>query len=131
MGISFAVFTTMMLFGFRTFGGAAQTLLLNNYHRTDDPLASLARLATGFSILCGFPLMFAALKTSFFNAASEISEKFGDGGMETARRFQTDETLRCIVSLMVAITSVACTKSEEDVATIIGLIGAILGETIF
>ncbi|CAN0442041.1 unnamed protein product, partial [Scytosiphon promiscuus] len=62
MGISFAVFTTMMLFGFRTFGGAAQTLLLNNYHRTDDPLASLARLATGFSILCGFPLMFAALK---------------------------------------------------------------------
>lgn len=94
MGISFGVFTTMMLFGFRTFGGAAQTLLLNNYHRTDDPLASLARLATGFSILCGFPLMFAALKTSFFNAASEISEKFGDGGMKMARRFQSDEGLR-------------------------------------
>lgn len=94
MAISFGVFTTMMLFGFRTFGGAAQTLLLNNYHRTDDPLASLARLATGFSILCGFPLMFAALKTSFFNAASEISEKFGDGGMKMARRFQSDEGLR-------------------------------------
>eukprot|EP00903_Cladosiphon_okamuranus_P009634 g9167.t1 len=129
MAISFGVFTTMMLFGFRTFGGAAQTLLLNNYHRTDDPLASLARLATGFSILCGFPLMFAALKTSFFNAASEISEKFGDGGMKMARRFQSDEGLRtgCIVSLMAVVTSVACTKSEEDVATIIGLIGAILG----
>ncbi|CAM9693813.1 unnamed protein product, partial [Laminaria digitata] len=64
MAISFAVFSTMMLFGFRTFGSAAQTLLLNNYHRTGDPLASLARLATGFSILCGYPLMFAALKTS-------------------------------------------------------------------
>ncbi|CAN0508076.1 unnamed protein product, partial [Ectocarpus sp. 12 AP-2014] len=108
----------MMLFGFRTFGGAAQTLLLNNYHRTDDPLASLARLATGFSILCGFPLMFAALKTSFFNAASEISEK----------RRQTN--CCCIVSLMAVVTSIACTKSEEDVATIIGLIGAILGETL-
>jgi len=94
MAISFGVFTTMMLFGFRTFGGAAQTLLLNNYHRTDDPLASLARLATGFSILCGFPLMFAALKTSFFNAATEISEKFGEGGMKMARRFQSDEGLR-------------------------------------
>lgn len=34
----------------------------------------------------------------------------------------------CIVSLMIAVTSVACTKSEEDVATIIGLIGAILGK---
>ncbi|CAM9632470.1 unnamed protein product [Pylaiella littoralis] len=129
MTISFGVFSTMMLFGFRTFGGAAQTLLLNNYHRTDDPLASLARLATGFSILCGFPLMFAALKTSFFNAASEVSEKFGDEGMKVAKQFQTDEGLRtgCIVSLMAAITAVACTKSEEDVAMIIGLIGAILG----
>lgn len=29
---------------------------------------------------------------------------------------------------MAAITAVACTKSEEDVAMIIGLIGAILGE---
>lgn len=94
MTISFGVFSTMMLFGFRTFGGAAQTLLLNNYHRTDDPLASLARLATGFSILCGFPLMFAALKTSFFNAASEVSEKFGDEGMKVAKQFQTDEGLR-------------------------------------
>lgn len=32
------------------------------------------------------------------------------------------------MSLMAAITGVACTKSEEDVAMIIGLIGAILGE---
>lgn len=94
MAVSFGVFTTMMLFGFRTFGGAAQTLLLNNYHRTDDPLASMARLATGFSILCGFPLMFAALKTSFFNAATEISEKFGEDGMKMAKRFQSDEGLR-------------------------------------
>lgn len=94
MAISFAVFSTMMLFGFRTFGSAAQTLLLNNYHRTDDPLASLARLATGFSILCGYPLMFAALKTSFFNAASEISSKLGARGEGMAHRFQTDEGLR-------------------------------------
>lgn len=94
MAIALGVFSTMMLFGFRTFGAASQTLLLNNYHRTDDPLASLARLATGFSILCGYPLMFAALKSSFFNAASEISAKFGEGGRNMASRFQADEGLR-------------------------------------
>lgn len=94
MAVSFGVFSTMMLFGFRTFGAATQALVLNNYHRTDDPLASLARLATGCSILCGYPLMFAALKTSFFNAASEICGKFGEGGRTLARRFQSDEALR-------------------------------------
>lgn len=94
MGISFAVFSTMMLFGFRTFGSAAQALILNNYHRTDDPLASLARLATGCSILCGYPLMFAALKSSFFSAAAEISAKFGESGRTLAQRFLVDEGLR-------------------------------------
>lgn len=94
MGISLAVFSTMMLFGFRTFGPAAQALILNNYHRTIDPLASLARLATGCSILCGYPLMFAALKASFFSAAAEVSEKFGDSGKRLGRRFLSDEGLR-------------------------------------
>jgi amino acid permease len=65
---SFSIFALMMAFGFKTFGAAAQPLLLNNYHRTDDPLATLSRFATGFSILCGFPLMFAGLKTGFFSA---------------------------------------------------------------
>jgi Transmembrane amino acid transporter protein len=76
VAICFCVFSAMMLFGFKTFGTASQTLLLNNYHRTDDSLATLARLATGCAILCGYPLMFAALKTSGLNAAHEISRKF-------------------------------------------------------
>lgn len=95
MTICFGVFSFIMLFGFRTFGTATQALILNNYHRTEDSLASLARIATGCSILCGYPLMFAALKTSFFNAASEIAEKLGGtGGSVLSRRFQVDERLR-------------------------------------
>lgn len=94
MTICLGVFCTMMLFGFRTFGPAAQALILNNYHRTADPLANLARIATGCSILCGYPLMFAALKMSFFNAGAEISAKFGDGGSKLATRFLSDEGLR-------------------------------------
>lgn len=109
MTVSLGVFSTMMLFGFRTFGPAAQALILNNYHRTADPMASLARLATGCSILCGYPLMFAALKASFFNAAAEISEKFGDSGRKLANRFLADEGLRtseCIMLLLLLLSAV-------------------------
>ncbi|CAM9375481.1 unnamed protein product [Ascophyllum nodosum] len=129
MTICLGVFSLMMLFGYRTFGAAAQALILNNYHRADDPLASLARVATGCSILCGYPLMFAALKTSFFNAASEIADKLGDAGKKISPRFQNDEELRlgCILSLMAVITTVACYQSEEDLGLIVGLIGAVLG----
>ncbi|CAM9498738.1 unnamed protein product [Discosporangium mesarthrocarpum] len=94
MTICLGVFCTMMIFGFRTFGPAAQALILNNYHKTADPLASLARLATGFSILCGYPLMFAALKSSFFNAAAEITTKMGEGGRKLAPMFLRDKKLQ-------------------------------------
>lgn len=100
MAVSLGVFSTMMLFGFRTFGSASQALILNNYHRTADPLASLARLATGCSILCGYPLMFAALKSSFFSAAAEISAKFGKEGKQLAHRFAEDEGMRTSESLL-------------------------------
>jgi hypothetical protein len=73
---SFCVFVTMMLFGFRTFGGAAQPLLLNNYHRSGDALVGAARFATGCAILAGYPIMFSALKTSSLNTATELSRKF-------------------------------------------------------
>ena len=39
-GASFAVFVTMMLLGYSMFGTVAQPLLLNNFHRTKDLLAT-------------------------------------------------------------------------------------------
>ena len=76
VAICYSVFVAMMLFGFKTFGPAAQTLLLNNYHRTADPLATAARFATGCAILCGYPLMFGALKTTGLRTAYELTSKF-------------------------------------------------------
>jgi amino acid permease len=76
MGVAMVVFSVMMLFGFKTFGIASQALLLNNYHRSEDGMAGLARLATGFAIICGYPLMFAALKSSFLGFATEVLGKF-------------------------------------------------------
>lgn len=66
-GTSMAVFILMMLFGYSLFGLAAQPLLLNNFARTQDVWASVARLAVGGAIVCAYPLMFAGLKTAMCN----------------------------------------------------------------
>lgn len=125
---SFAVFVCMMLMGFKTFGPSCQALLLNNYHKTDDSLATLARFACGCAILCGYPLMFAALKTSFFSAAHELTAKF-KSTKHLSNRFLTDTGLQTFitVALLGAVTAIGCNKGEEDVAVVVGLIGALLG----
>eukprot|EP00611_Tribonema_gayanum_P022046 TRINITY_DN4360_c0_g1_i1.p2 TRINITY_DN4360_c0_g1~~TRINITY_DN4360_c0_g1_i1.p2 ORF type:complete len:347 (-),score=146.33 TRINITY_DN4360_c0_g1_i1:495-1535(-) len=125
---SMCVFVAMMLFGFRTFGTAAQPLLLNNYHRSADPLVGVARFATGCAIVCGYPIMFSALKTSSTNAVHEILNKFG-ATRALGKRFLTDANLRTAwaVGLLAVIIAIACDKSEEDVADVVGLIGALLG----
>ena len=69
--VAMTVFIGMMFFGYLIFGTTVQPLILNNFHRTDDLLATFARLATGLAITFAYPLMFAGLKTSlkslFFN----------------------------------------------------------------
>lgn len=46
-------------------------------------------------------------------------------GLPLARLFSPG----CILSLLAVVTSIACNQSEEDVAVIVGLIGALLGES--
>lgn len=125
---SFSVFALMMSFGFRTFGHAAQPLLLNNYHRTKDALATGSRLATAFSIICGFPLMFAGLKTGFF---SLWKSSVGDSrrlSVDTQKALLSEPvTMTMSVMLLAAICGIACQCTEEDVGFVIGLIGAVLG----
>jgi len=128
---SFSVFALMMVFGFGTFGFAAQPLLLNNYHRTQDALATGSRLATAFSIMCGFPLMFAGLKTGFFS--------LWHSNVESARRLsprlrvalKSDTVIATVSSLLLAaICGIACLCTEEDVGFVIGVIGAVLGTSV-
>lgn len=122
------VFMLMMLFGFRTFGLAAQPLLLNNYHKTADTMATLARLATGFSIVCGFPLMFAGLKTglfSLFEAKVNDSVSLSKGSKDALLSTTTNRLISTVV--LAAICGVACKCTEHDVGFVIGIIGAILG----
>ena len=51
-----ALYIATMTAGYSTFGDVCQGNILLNYH-PDDILSTLGRLATGFSILFGFPLV--------------------------------------------------------------------------
>jgi amino acid permease len=114
MALSLLVFTAMMLFGERTFGLASQPLILNNYHKSEDPLATLSRLAIGGSIVFAYPLMFSGLATSL---KSLRKQWFADKQSRAV----------CIASLLAVVTLIACRCGEEDVSIVLGLVGSVLG----
>ena len=112
-GSAFAVFVTMMLVGYRLFGSSAQPLILNNFHRSADGLATLARVGTGLAITFAYPLMFAGVKSSLFNLFPSVKDKRAKQSLAT--------------SALVAITSVALNCGEEDVSLVLGIVGSLLG----
>jgi len=66
-GISAAQYALIMVFGFLTFGRATQGNLLLNYSSA-DPWAAVARAAIGGSVLTGYPMQFAGLRSGLLEA---------------------------------------------------------------
>ena len=112
-GSAFMVFVTMMLVGYRLFGASAQPLILNNFHRTEDVLATAARVGTGLAITFAYPLMFAGVKSSLFNLFPNATSRSAKQSLAT--------------SALVAITAVALNCGEEDVSLVLGIVGSLLG----
>lgn len=111
-GVAGAVFLTMMFLGFELFGLSAQPLVLNNFHRTKDLLASVARAATGMAIVFAYPLMFAGLKSSLASLAP------------TASKAKKELAATTVLGL---ITTIAVNCGEEDVSVVLGIVGSVLG----
>jgi len=114
-GTAFIVFLSMMFLGYEIFGTAAQPLILNNFHRSQDLLATIARVATGAAIVFAYPLMFAGLKASLFSL------------MPTVIRENKLYRSEAIVVAVSAITSIAFQCAEEDVSLVLGIVGSLLG----
>ena len=112
------VFIAMMIFGYATFGANTQALLLNNYHKGEDIMATIARFFTGLAIISGYPLMFAGLKSAAFSIAG-LDVK----GVENRK---LKETLLSIMMLSVVAIG-ACFVTEHELATVIGIVGSIFG----
>jgi sodium-coupled neutral amino acid transporter 11 len=122
VGASFALlvllYVVTMAAGYSTFGDVCQGNILLNYH-PDDWLATLGRLATGFSILFGFPLVATGARESLIGTASSLGRPF----------LGSDA---CHVPLVVAILTFVTTISltVRDVSLVVGLTGAAMGSFI-
>jgi len=120
--ISFAILTCLyiaiMCAGYATFGDVTEGNILLNYHPS-DVLSTMARLATGFSILFGFPLVITGARESIIGAASSLGfPSLGDTKNHAV-------LVIAILSLVTAISTLV-----KDVSVVVGLTGAILGSFI-
>lgn len=121
LGGTFAVFWLMMIICYGTFGNNSQALILNNYHASQDVMATVARLFTGIAIISGYALMFAGLKAALFSLL-----KLDKPGVEKRDEKQN----RISAGLLACIAIAACFVTEHELATVIGIVGSICGSVV-
>ncbi|CAM9368204.1 unnamed protein product, partial [Chrysoparadoxa australica] len=113
------VYSLVMASGYLTFGQASQGLILNNYHPSADTLATLARAATGVSIICGQPLLFTGLRDAAFST------------FKTVGLLPVDITARpmrwSVVSSFMLAAATAIAIATPDVGLVVSLVGSLLG----
>lgn len=136
-GIAMTCFIGMMIIGYLLFGTTVQPLILNNFHRTDDMLATLARLATGLAITFAYPLMFAGLKTSLQSllttATSSVAPPHDGKNKKQTNITKTKLNSFKLIAIPIVlslITGIAIKCGEEDVSLVLGVVGSILGCTV-
>jgi len=110
------VMGSVMAGGFLTFGAASQGLILNSY-ATADPLAFLARLGIGMSIIFSYPLNFVGLREGILSSLGKTKE--GE---------KTSVHVGLTLALMVLMNGAAL--FIKDLGLVVGLGGAILGSAL-
>jgi len=107
-----------MAAGYSTFGDNTMGNILLNYHK-NDLLAILGQVATGFSILFGFPLVAAGARESLVGAAAGL-------GYPQLGAPQNHGKLVIVMLALVTVVSINAT----DISYVMGLTGAALGSFI-
>lgn len=115
------VFWCMMMLGYATFGRNSQALLLNNYHGSKDVMATVARALTGVAIISGYALMFAGLKAALFSLL-----KLDRPGVKGRQAKQNALSVVFVAAIAVG----ACFVTEHELATVIGIVGAVFGSVV-
>lgn len=115
-----AIYVTTMVAGYATFGDVSMGNILLNYS-SSDVLSTLGRLATGLSIIFGFPLISNGCREGFKNASDALCLFGGAASNPTNHK-----TL--VLSLLVLTTSLSIVA--EDVGLVAGLTGALMGSSL-
>eukprot|EP01036_Dinobryon_divergens_P030819 gene30819-40121_t len=113
-GFAVLVYLSVMTIGFLSFGGHATGFVLNNY-ASSDSLATVARVAIGGGILCGYPLTFTALRDGVMDLCQ----------VPAAQRQQAYTYYPVTLGLLGAITAVAL--RIRNVGQVVSLSGALIG----
>lgn len=112
------VYEITMLGGYSTFGDNTFGNILLNYHPKDF-LSILGQVATGFSILFGFPLVAAGARESLIGAAAGLGyPNLGDAKNHA----------KFVLAMLSFITLISINVS--DISLVMGLTGAALGSFI-
>eukprot|EP00591_Stephanopyxis_turris_P001867 CAMPEP_0195519780 /NCGR_PEP_ID=MMETSP0794_2-20130614/15463_1 /TAXON_ID=515487 /ORGANISM="Stephanopyxis turris, Strain CCMP 815" /LENGTH=472 /DNA_ID=CAMNT_0040648993 /DNA_START=162 /DNA_END=1580 /DNA_ORIENTATION=+ len=110
------IYVLAMMAGYSTFGDICQGNILLNYH-PKDILSTLARWATGFSIIFGFPLVNNGAREGLKQL---FSEAFG------IKALSDPNNHIMLVSVYLAIVTLI-SVSVTDVKLLVGLAGAAFG----
>ena len=117
-GLLVLLYIVTMVAGYSTFGDACQGNILLNYHAS-DVLSTLGRLATGFSILFGFPLVACGAREAIIGAASSLGhDEWG----------APQNHFLLVAAILAFVTAISCTV--QDVSLVVGLTGAAMGSFI-
>lgn len=121
VSLSFVVLTALyivtMSAGYATFGDVSQGNILLNYH-PGDVLSTLGRVATGFSILFGFPLVICGARESLAGVVSSLSQGVDLGKHHVA----------LVTGILAFVTAISV--AVKDVSLVVGLTGAVMGSFI-
>jgi len=114
-GILAFIYLATMTAGYATFGDAARGNVLLSYH-PKDALAGLARVATGLSVVFGFPLVSNGAREGLKNASAAL-------GYPSISR--PENHAKIVIGMLIGACMVAITV--EDVKVIAGFSGAAMG----
>lgn len=110
-GSAVAIFGIMTAFGFLTFGGSSNGLILNNYSNS-DALASLSRIAVAVSITASYPLIFQGARDGLLDL------------FKVAPKDRSDSLLNKVtIAAIVVVTALASRLTD------LGLVASVGGAT--
>lgn len=109
---SWIYFSCIMGFGFLTFGGGAQGMILNNYASV-DVLATPARAALGCSVASTFPIIFWNFRDSLLRLIGPSAQKVYD-------------SKPVLVTALLMLTMVPTAVVVRDLGVLASLTGAVL-----
>jgi len=113
-GFAALLMGAIMVGGYLTFGAASQGIILNNY-ATTDPLALVARLGIGLSIIFSYPLNFLGLRE----------------GLLTMLKIDGSKTsVHWGVTLLLMAAMNGTSLFMKDLGLVVGLGGAVLGSAL-